>query len=414
MRENISSILKFLLQQIVKYRADDAAYKFGGLILDPKAALIGDVIKAMSDAGRLNDLVILNDHYMLEDEGRWINVLDCAMEAPDLGKALSIGAPAAGIRSAEPFWLNELGKILGATMRVLEFAYRRRPTLNEVVTALLSSVEDSAATKSTRIPLIREIMKTDVQPAMEAADGDVKQDVGLAIDVLELYLSSDHDKPVIDSFIEQAYGVFRESYMKCFSPREPRAESRTNLYDDAIECEKIILLSLSRERLAAARSLGALAKIIFQQTVLTRLQRYNAGTLTNYTRPLLFMADEFSVVATEIPGEALSDSEFFSQIRQFGCLSLIATQSIPSFENSAVQQAWESIYANFAAKIFMAAADVKTTEQASKLAGEYDFLFKTYDVTVSQDSVSVAENYELREKHVLPEVILTRSLSENC
>lgn len=413
-------LLKFLLRQIVEHRKDEAAYKFGGLILDPKAALIGDVIKVMSEAGRFDesaedksDLVVLNDHYMLENEGRWVNVLDCAMEAADLGKALSIAAQAAGIRSVEPYWLNEIGKILGATIQLLEFAYRRRPTLNEIVTALLTSLDGNGLfgdSKSARIPLLRHLLEIDVRPAVAIASDDEKQDLVTAIDTIENYLSQERDKPIINSFIDQAYGVFRQSYMKCFSPRGHRADKRISIYDDAIERGKVILLSLSRERLAAARALGALVKIIFEQTVLTRLQRCNAGTLTNYSRPLLFMADEFSVVATEIPGEALSDSEFFSQIRQFGCLSLIATQSIPSFENSAVQQAWESIYANFAAKIFMAAADPKTAEQASKLAGEYEFLFKTYDVTVSHDNVSVAENYELREKKFLPEPILTSTL----
>jgi hypothetical protein len=409
-------LLKFLLTQIVAHQKEAADYKFGGLIIDPKAALLGDVISVMRDAGRFDeaaedasDLVILNDHYMLENVNRWVNVLECAMKAPDLGKALSIAAQAAGIRSVEPYWPNEIGKILGATIRVLEFAYRKRPTLSEIVTALLSSTErndGSINSRGTHTPLIRTLLDIDVRPAMAGASDDEKQDLADAMDTLDNYLSL-HDKATIDTFIDQAYGVFKESYMKCFSPRGHRAKGSTNLYDDIIERGKFVLLSLSSERLAASRSLSALVKIIFQQTVLTRLQRNIAGTLTNFKRPVLFMADEFSVVATEIPGEALSDSVFFSQSRQFGCLNLIATQSIASFENSAVQEAWESIYSNYAAKIFMAAADSKTAEEASKLAGEFEFLFKTFDVTVSQDNVSTAENYELRDKRLLPGAILT-------
>lgn len=406
-------LLMFLLKQIIEFGNDDND-KFGGLIIDPKAALIDDIKKMMEDSknrahlNRQNDLIIINDYEMLEGNEPWLNILDCGMEAMDLGKALAIATQSAGVKAVEKFWPNEIGQILGATIRILEFELQKRPTLNDIITALLKP-ETPVDNNKYHDALIWVCIKK-IEPLLADADPDLKIDVEHAIDLLEKYSKLERDKLVIDSFIEHAYGIFRDSNMKCFSPENNLDNGAINMYDNIIENGKIVLVSLSPERLASRQSLLALIKIIYQQTVLSRLQRENKGILTNKKRPIFFMADEFSIVATETAGEGLSDSQFFSQVREFQCLCLIAIQNIAALKN-VVPDGWDSIYSNYKAKIFMAARDAETAETASKLAGDYDFMIKTFSVSSSPNGVSVTENNEIREKRILPQVVLTNTLS---
>ena len=53
-------LMMYLLEQVLAHSRNDLEKRFGALILDPKAALIDDVTAAVTRAGRLDDLVVVN------------------------------------------------------------------------------------------------------------------------------------------------------------------------------------------------------------------------------------------------------------------------------------------------------------------------------------------------------------------
>src|SRR5262245_60313597 len=60
-------LLMYLLQQILQLAVEQPSQKFGGLILDPKSALIEDVEEMVEAAGRKDDLIVLNTERLNRD-----------------------------------------------------------------------------------------------------------------------------------------------------------------------------------------------------------------------------------------------------------------------------------------------------------------------------------------------------------
>jgi hypothetical protein len=403
-------LLKHLLAQLIKLNADKKEKKFGGLILDPKGALLGEIIELFKDAGREKDLVIINDGYMKE-EGKALNILDCYLQPVDLGKAMSMAAQSAGISSKEPYWLNELGTIFGAGMELLYFQRNLRktkPNLKNLVELLLDVVDTKELGPDRFQPKLKIYLQAMYDHPPEMSDQEAMQ-FSVSSGILERFLSNTKDKPVLSSFIDQSYGLFRRPDYYIFSD-EYLDSNEKNIYDSTIEDGKFILVSISRRSLAISKILCTLIKTLFQQTVLTRLDRHFSNELANYERPLLFMADEYSDVATELEGQPMGDGLFFSQMRQFGCMGLVATQSVHMLKNSSLRDAWKSIYANMAAKLFMQLGDYETAEEASKLVGESEIRAVMVDNSVSKDGTNISSRHEIKDKKDLPTRVVLQTL----
>jgi type IV secretory pathway TraG/TraD family ATPase VirD4 len=122
------------------------------------------------------------------------------------------------------------------------------------------------------------------------------------------------------------------------------------------------------------------------------------------------MCDEYSDVASEVPGEPAGDAYFFSLSRQFGCMGLIATQSVNMLQSSALKENWRAVFSNFSAKFFMRVGDNETAEEASKLAGEADWYVGSAGTSHQKDGFGSSANSELRERKSLPTAVLTQVL----
>ena len=122
-----------------------------------------------------------------------------------------------------------------------------------------------------------------------------------------------------------------------------------------------------------AKIICTLVKVLFQRTVLSRLIASVQAPSTISPRLLVMAVDEYSAVASEIQGQPMGDGLFFSQSRQNGCIGIIATQSVNLLQSSSLKENWKAVVSVFAAKIYMRLADNETAENATKLAGEYDW-----------------------------------------
>src|SRR5437588_504077 len=132
--------LLYLLRQILALHGDDQDHKYGALILDPKAALIDEVIKLASEAGRLDDLVILNTDE-LRERNKAVNVIDCALEPYELGQSLVLAAQSAGVSASEPFWFLAWGNLFAAAIYLLNWLEADVVTLQRLLDAILSIEE---------------------------------------------------------------------------------------------------------------------------------------------------------------------------------------------------------------------------------------------------------------------------------
>jgi type IV secretory pathway TraG/TraD family ATPase VirD4 len=106
----------------------------------------------------------------------------------------------------------------------------------------------------------------------------------------------------------------------------------------------------------------------------------------------------------------MGDGDFFALCRQQGCMGLLATQSVNVLEHSSLKEAWKSVFSNFSAKVFMRCNDNETTEEATKLAGEYDAYVTSQGTSRSKDGLSSSQQKDMRERKNLPTEVLTEVL----
>src|SRR5215471_9925481 len=111
-------LLMHLLQQLLQHSADAPDRRYGALILDPKAALIDDVRKIAHQAGRAEDLVVINTDFLNHTATR-INIIDCLLDPYELGTILVLAGRSAGIDASDPFWFQEWTNLFAASLSCL-------------------------------------------------------------------------------------------------------------------------------------------------------------------------------------------------------------------------------------------------------------------------------------------------------
>jgi hypothetical protein len=400
-------LLLYLLEQLLKLQMDNPNKKYGALILDPKAALIDDVKEMVRRAGREEDLMVLNT-YELEQRHQSVNVIDCALDPYELGQTLVLAAQSAGVGVSDPYWFLSWSNLFGASLFLLN-RLEDVVTLQQLLNAILFVEQISDKIERPIQRLARE-----AREELSTLSKNEQQDTLQAIHRIENFFShsgGNDNIATVNEVITRAYSAFQQSRFACYSPLQSKTARPTTFYDQIIDEGKIILVSVSPSDPGMAKTLCTLVKCLFQQTVLGRLERVRAKTLRNFERPLVLACDEFSQIASEVPGQPMGDGNFFSLSRQCGCMGLLATQSVNVLQATSLKEAWRSIFSNFGAKIFMRLVDNETTEEASKLAGEVDWYISSAGTSRGKDGLGSSAQKELRERKSLPTEVLTQVLS---
>ncbi len=409
-------LLMHLLEQLLRHSPDLPEKRFGGLILDPKAALIEDVTEMVARAGRSEDLVVINTDRLEQVGGADdVNVIDCLVDPQELGSILVLAGRSAGIDASDPFWFQEWSNLFAATLSCLRaqaflemsVGGPRPVTLKDLLDAIfeeedgerrIQRIARSLADRAAKLPP----RSTPRWPGVPAAP-DVKVDLQL----LDRFFRQDY-VGTIEAFISKAFGMFRRSRLACYS--RAQRPGQLPFYEDLIENGRIVLVSVSPSEPGLAKTLCTLVKCLFQRTVLARGDRLTSGTMTNAVRPLVLACDEYSEIASEVPGQSMGDGQFLALARQYGCMALLATQSVNVLQASSLKESWRSVFSNFAAKIYMRLADNETAEEATKLAGESDWKVLSRGSSIGKDGASSSKQRELRERKNLPSTILTQVL----
>jgi hypothetical protein len=452
-------LLMHLLEQVLLVQPQPDS-KFGGLILDPKAALLEDITKmwARLPAHRQADLVILKPDVLNFVHGlgsgacpssmsarlaalpvdwpnhpRGLNVIDSALSPTELARMLVLAAQSAGVSAREPFWFMAWTNLFGAALTLLEYKETHVPTLSLLIDQVLLPHPDGRAVAEvtrgggdgTRRERFIEVLAREARetPDRLVANGrrlglldeQIRTDLLAASAQIESFFASDYVR-TIEAFIINAFGGFQQTRFACLSRRPRRMTEKygvvsgvVSLYDQIIEHGKVVVVTVGPEDPGMGKMLCTLVKCLFQQSVMSRLERFDGGRLTNFTRPVFIACDEYAEVASEVPGQPIGDGRFFSLARQNGCLGLLATQSIHMLENSSLAESWKSIFSNLGGKIFMGAADNETAEQACALAGQIDWEMTSTTESFGKDN-AFSHQRSFQQRPELTSYVLTHVL----
>jgi 2-phospho-L-lactate transferase/gluconeogenesis factor (CofD/UPF0052 family) len=193
--------------------------------------------------------------------------------------------------------------------------------------------------------------------------------------------------------------LFRFYDSQCYSARDPAVGE--DLYASIINDGKIVLVSTDQAELELAKILPTLVKLIFQRTLLSRHGLHSDYRIHNTERPILFMADEYHIVATQLQGEPTGDSDFFSLAREFRGLCIVATQTVKQLQTSRLGDKWEAVFGTLAAVIGMKSEESATIEYLQKRAGDRDVIETTEGYQTEANKTTTTVNRQrIREPKV--------------
>jgi len=409
-------LLMHMMEQILSHSQDDPDKRYGALILDPKAALMEDIIAMVKLVGREKDLVIINTDYLddLNHDSQFIppvpvNIIDCCIDPYELGAILVLAGRSSGVDASDPFWFQEWTNLFASSLNILKLdAELNLTSIAGPIPITLKKLLDSIFEEQDGYRKIVKIARDLSQRSHELDSDELRRDLSIDLNMIERFFKQDY-VGTIEAFIIKAFGMFRRSKLSCYSD-PARNPMGTPFYEDIIENGRIVLVSVAPSEPALAKTLTTLIKVLFQRTVLARGELLSQGIITNNVRPLLMACDEYSEVASEVQGQSMGDGQFLALARQYGCMAILATQSVNVLEASSLKETWRSVFSNFAAKIYMRLADNETAEEATKLAGESDWKLVSSSSNISKDGMNTGRQDELRERKNLPTTIMTQGL----
>jgi hypothetical protein len=250
-------------------------------------------------------------------------------------------------------------------------------TLNDLYTAMVDAVEGRSAVR--------------LEGVIEAGklEGEPLHNVRQAL----LYFSQEfqnYDQKLktgilatATSFLNQ-FQEFQASRIFC-----PNENERTILsMDQVVDDGKLVFFDVNSPGLA--RAMGTFIKLHFQQSVLERLT--NPKRLRD--RAALLIMDEYQDVVSTGRGSAAGDDRFLAKGREANAITIAATQSLSSIENSVGKSdAAKELFQNFRTRIACHSTDLLTIRTFQDLIGEEDRQKRSHSYSeLSQDA---RKNYVL-------------------
>ncbi len=340
--------------------------------IDPKGTFIKDaknIAKRHSKEShilhlKLGGTVSFNPIY--EDEilknGRFLDVAQMIRAA-----AINFSGRGSG---DSPFW--EISAF-NLTKNALVFvsAVHGYFTLNELYAAMNDAVEDSIADRleeALRQRVFDLEETTNIRHALsyfsqEFRNFDSKVKTGILA--------------TATSFLNQ-FQEFQASAIFCPPENERTILSMDQVVDDGL------FLFFDIESPGLAKALGTFVKLQYQQSVLRRLTDLKRGK----DRCALLIIDEYQDVVSSGYGSMMGDDRFLAKGREANAITIVATQSLSSLENSlGKKEAAKELCQNFRTRIALHSTDLLTIHTFKELAGEEDREKKTHSYSeLSQDT----------------------------
>jgi hypothetical protein len=179
--------------------------------------------------------------------------------------------------------------------------------------------------------------------------------------------------------VHRAFCPPRSAYAGDPKPGEPKPLPPL---DTLLEAGRVLALNFPvAMNPALARILGVMLKLDFQRAVLQRIPRMTAQP-TRVWRDLLFVCDEYHAFATVGETDPSGDERTFALSRQARLIPIVATQSVSSLRSALPgDEAWRTLMQCFRTKVFLATSDEFTAKAAAELCGRRDRLKAHYAIS---------------------------------
>ena len=433
-------------EQILAYKAHDAAKRIGGLILEVKGDFCRKVKGILERHGRGEDYIEIS--------------LDCEYRYNPLHNDLDAYALAYNIasllnnlygRGKEPFWQQAYTNLVKFIILLHKVAYDYVTLFDVYECAISPPLLQDRIGEAKRIIAGRDYLA--IAPNIYAdhvADlttlgfiPDLKEDRYLAaatpelrdtlrrkgirfeertvtdrrranpeklaqLDAVERWFRDDWQRiePKLRTSIVEGVSVFLSLFddnpkvKKVFCPPKKCYDPEKNDHGEwgkplpsfswLIERGKVCALNFPIGLNAGlAKALGVMMKLDFERAVLNRVPEMEARP-NEYFRQVLFLCDEYQHFATVGESEPTGDEKFFSLSRQPKCIPIIATQSISSLKSALTGDTWRTLLQTFRTKLFLALSDDFSAHTASVLCGREDQLKVSYSLSESGHDTKVS------------------------
>ncbi len=433
-------------EQILAYRANDAAKRIGGLILEVKGDFCRKVKDILDRHGRSRDYIEIG----LDSEYRY-NPLHNELDAYALAYNIASLLNNLYGRGKEPFWQQAYTNLVKFIILLHQVAYDYVTLFDVYECAISPPLLQERIREAEHIVLGRdylaippEVYGNHVSDLM--AFGfvhDLKENRHLALatpelrallkqkgitseartvldrrqaspeklaqfDAVRRWFNNDWQRiePKLRTSIVEGVSVFLSLFddnpkvKRVFCPSKECYDPAKNAHHQfgkplpsfswLIEHGQVCALNFPVGMNAGlAKALGVMMKLDFERAVLNRVPEIEARP-NDYFRQVLFLCDEYQHFATVGESEPTGDEKFFSLSRQPKCIPIVATQSISSLKSALSGDGWRTLLQTFRTKIFLALSDDFSAHIASVLCGREDQLKVSYSLSESGHDTKVS------------------------
>lgn len=159
---------------------------------------------------------------------------------------------------------------------------------------------------------------------------------------------------------------------------------------DLIESGKVLALNFPvAVNPAISKLVAVLIKQEFQRVMLMRISRMAQHPDKVY-REVVFLCDEYHMLATVGHSNPNGDEKFFALSRESKTIPIVATQSFSSLRETLGNDGCMALLQCFRTKLFLTINDRFTAEESSKVCGRTDELIPSYAITESGNDARIS------------------------
>jgi len=241
---------------------------------------------------------------------------------------------------------------------------------------------------------------------MNETDPLTRNNISTGLKVFLQPLAGDTDDAIVRRIFSPPKAVYDGTDLTHGKPLPPLVE--------LIESGKVIAMNIPKAAdESAARSLNAFLKLDWQRAVELRVPQMAAHPEKHW-RSLVWIADEYQILATTGGARPGGDEKFLNLCRAAKCISIVAYQSLNALESGLTAGSdWRTVFSAFQTKIFLRAGEPWTAKVVSDMAGKkiralQHFGFTegqhkarvsavTGKLTAPESSVNVSHSYNLQK-----------------
>ena len=424
------------VDQLLRWRAQDADRKLGGLVMEVKGDFCRQVRTMLTDAHRADDYVEIG-----LDTGVCYNPLHNDLDPYAVAYAIAALLNNLFGKSKEPFWqqaYTDLLKFVILLRRLTDgyttFAEVYRYILDDGlidhdIRKLKTALEDPPEVLVVPMEEYRVIeaqrawahwFQEDVDHMAHAYDAELDTYLaghGVSYTVQKArgagWMARKHQLEALDRWYKQGWSrldtrlrssitegvvVFLSLFddnpavHRAFCPprsaymgtRASGAPTPLDPIDQLLDAGRVIALNFPiAMNPGLARIIGVMLKLDFQRAVLQRIPKISAQP-DRVWRDLLFVCDEYHAFATVGETDPTGDERTFALSRQARLIPIVATQSISSLRSVLPgDESWRTLLQCFRNKIFLATSDEFTARNAADLCGRRDRIKANYTLSES-------------------------------